>query len=166
MVAFIEAFLTIILNYNKLQHLTINGCLRLAAFLTGLRVSALPLWLTWFWLKSQSLLQLLSSTAEHSAQINSTTEMSSLTNNECPVGLATLFYCLRFETYIFVSSYDSQVNGGVIRPRLHSQTHCQSQGQSQSYFTTDGLPPISSSWCRAPWDSRPELFFSIEHLRS
>jgi hypothetical protein len=24
---------------------------------------------------------------------------------------------------------------------------------------TGGLPPISSSWCRAPSDSRPELFF-------
>jgi hypothetical protein len=26
--------------------------------------------------------------------------------------------------------------------------------QSQSYFTTGGLPPISSSWRQAPWDSR------------
>jgi hypothetical protein len=31
--------------------------------------------------------------------------------------------------------------------------------QSQSYFTTGGLPPISSSRRRAPWDSRPEPFF-------
>jgi hypothetical protein len=31
--------------------------------------------------------------------------------------------------------------------------------QSQSYFTTGGLPPISSSWRQAPWDSRPEIFF-------
>jgi hypothetical protein len=30
--------------------------------------------------------------------------------------------------------------------------------QSQSYFTTGGLPPINSSWHRAPWDSRPEFF--------
>jgi hypothetical protein len=37
--------------------------------------------------------------------------------------------------------------------------------QSQSYFTTGGLPPISSSWRRAPWNSRPDFFFSIEHLR-
>jgi hypothetical protein len=31
-------------NYNQLWQLTVNGCLRLAPFLTGLRVSSLPLW--------------------------------------------------------------------------------------------------------------------------
>jgi hypothetical protein len=30
-----------------------------------------------------------------------------------------------------------------------------SQSQSQNYFTIGGLLPISSSWRRAPWDSRP-----------
>jgi hypothetical protein len=38
--------------------------------------------------------------------------------------------------------------------------------QSQSYFTTVSLPPISSSWPTAPWDSRPDFLFSIEHLHS
>jgi hypothetical protein len=33
--------------------------------------------------------------------------------------LATIFYCLRFETSLFVASYDSQGYGGGIRPRLH-----------------------------------------------
>jgi hypothetical protein len=28
----------------------------------------------------------------------------------------------------------------------------------QSHFTTGGLPPISSSWCQAPWESRSEFF--------
>jgi hypothetical protein len=37
-----------------------------------------------------------------------------------PLGLATMFYCLRFETSLFVISYDSQVYGGGIRPRLHT----------------------------------------------
>jgi hypothetical protein len=32
------------------------------------------------------------------------------------------------------------------------------QSQRQSYFTTGGLPPISSSWRQAPWDSRPVTF--------
>jgi hypothetical protein len=32
--------------------------------------------------------------------------------------LATIFYCLRFETSLFVASYDSQGYGGGIRPRL------------------------------------------------
>jgi hypothetical protein len=36
-----------------------------------------------------------------------------------------------------------------------------SQGQSQSYFTTGGLPPISSSWVQTTWDPRPEFFFSM-----
>jgi hypothetical protein len=35
-----------------------------------------------------------------------------------PLGLATIFYFLRFETSLFVSSYDSQGHGGGIRPRL------------------------------------------------
>jgi hypothetical protein len=32
---------------------------------------------------------------------------------------------------------------------------------SQSYFTTGGLPPISSSWRQVPWDSRPEIIFQL-----
>jgi hypothetical protein len=34
------------------------------------------------------------------------------------------------------------------------------QSQSNSYFTTGSLPPISSSWHQAPWDSRPETSFN------
>jgi hypothetical protein len=37
-----------------------------------------------------------------------------------PVRLATIFYSLRFETSLFVASYDSQGYGGGIRPRLHT----------------------------------------------
>jgi hypothetical protein len=36
------------------------------------------------------------------------------------LGLATIFYCLRFETSLFVAFYDSQGYGGGIRPRLHT----------------------------------------------
>jgi hypothetical protein len=32
-----------------------------------------------------------------------------------PVGLVAIFYCLRFETSLFVASYDSQGHGGGIR---------------------------------------------------
>jgi hypothetical protein len=39
-----------------------------------------------------------------------------------PAGLATIFYCLRFETFLFVASYDSQGHDGIIRPRLHRGT--------------------------------------------
>jgi hypothetical protein len=38
-------------------------------------------------------------------------------------------------------------------PNLYS-----SESES-SYFTTCGLPSISSSWRQAPWDSRPQIFF-------
>jgi hypothetical protein len=37
-----------------------------------------------------------------------------------PLGLATIFYCLRFETSLFVASYDSQGYSGGIQPRLHT----------------------------------------------
>jgi hypothetical protein len=37
-----------------------------------------------------------------------------------PVGFLTIFYCLRFETSLFVASYDSQGYGAGIRPRLHT----------------------------------------------
>jgi hypothetical protein len=32
--------------------------------------------------------------------------------------------------------------------------------QSQSHFTTGGLPPISSSWRQAPRDPGPDIFFN------
>jgi hypothetical protein len=35
------------------------------------------------------------------------------------VVLATVFYCLRVKTSLFVASYDSQGYGGGIRPHLH-----------------------------------------------
>jgi hypothetical protein len=34
------------------------------------------------------------------------------------LGLATIFYCLQFETSLFVASYDSQGHDESIRPRL------------------------------------------------
>jgi hypothetical protein len=35
------------------------------------------------------------------------------------------------------------------------------QSQSRSYFTTDGLPPISSSSQHAPWDPPQRFFFHL-----
>jgi hypothetical protein len=37
-----------------------------------------------------------------------------------PLGLATIFYCLIFETSLFVASYDSQDHGRGMRPHLHT----------------------------------------------
>jgi hypothetical protein len=38
------------------------------------------------------------------------------------LGLETIFYCLTFETSLFVASYDSQGHGGGIRPSLHTRS--------------------------------------------
>jgi hypothetical protein len=54
-----------------------------------------------------------------------------------PVGFATIFYCLIFETSLSVAFYDSQGYSGGIRHRLRTgYSLCQSQ--SQSDVTTDG----------------------------
>jgi hypothetical protein len=45
---------------------------------------------------------------------------SAVFSDPSPLGLATVFYCLRFETSLFVTSYYSQGHGGGIRPRLHT----------------------------------------------
>jgi hypothetical protein len=41
-----------------------------------------------------------------------------------PLWRATIFYSLRFETSLFVASYDSQGHGGGIRPHLHTGGSC------------------------------------------
>jgi hypothetical protein len=56
----------------------------------------------------------------------------------CPVALVTIFDCPRFETSLFVASYDSQDHGGGIWPRLHT-----------------GMPPSESSLTLRPTASRP-----------
>jgi hypothetical protein len=50
-----------------------------------------------------------------------------------PMGLVNIIYCLRFETSLFVASYDSQGYGGRIRPRLHTGYH---------WITTTTCPPF------------------------
>jgi hypothetical protein len=47
---------------------------------------------------------------------------------------------------------------------VHStELHSVRVSQSQSYFATGDLPPISSSWSQVPWNPR-SIFFSTEHL--
>jgi hypothetical protein len=74
-----------------------------------------------------------------------------------------IFYCLRFETSLFVASYDSQGHGGGTRPRLHTglKNESQSQSQSQSFITTDGQP-ANLSWNKAPiWGLRPDHCYCL-----
>jgi hypothetical protein len=72
-----------------------------------------------------------------------------------------IFYCLRFETSLFVASYDWQGHGGGIRPRLHTGEGLtiESESESESYVTTDD-EPASLSWNKAPiWGLRPDLYY-------
>jgi hypothetical protein len=67
----------------------------------------------------------------------------------CLVGThdnAVSLYCFRAERLL------SSLAGDFL-------TTVRSQTQSQSYFTTGGLPPINSSRCHAPWKSRSDYFF-------
>jgi hypothetical protein len=49
--------LALVYNFNQLRELIINDGLRVTPFLTGLRVSSIPRWLTWFWFRNRSLLE-------------------------------------------------------------------------------------------------------------
>jgi hypothetical protein len=74
--------------------------------------------------------------------------------------LGTRYHILlsQIQDFPFISSYDSQGYGWGIRLRLHKGWF--STQRVQTYFTTGGLPPISSSWREAPWDPLPEFLFS------
>jgi hypothetical protein len=56
-----------------------------------------------------------------------------------PLGLATIFYCLRFETSLLVASYDSQGHGGGIRLRLHTGDNWTELGLSRDSLRTDHI---------------------------
>jgi hypothetical protein len=72
------------------------------------------------------------------------------------VELTALFKYLIIKKYIFIFSNRNLKTSSLVTLIF--------QCQSQSYFTTGGLPPISSPWQQAPSDSRP-AFFLIEQLR-
>jgi hypothetical protein len=55
------------------------------------------------------------------------------------MGLVTIIYCLRFETSIFVASYDSQGYGGGIGPRLHTRFRSSLLAQTLCNLGTDGI---------------------------
>jgi hypothetical protein len=65
------------------------------------------------------------------------------------LGLATLIYCLRFESSLFVASYDSQGYGGGIRPRLLT-----------------GVDWLQLGWCRyiTPWPGPRRPFPTVPVL--
>jgi hypothetical protein len=68
-----------------------------------------------------------------------------------PPGTGWPSYTPRALGSLFVASYNSRGYGGGIRAHLHTAIcYHSTRSQSQSYFTTGGLPPISSSWRQAP----------------
>jgi hypothetical protein len=75
-----------------------------------------------------------------------------------PLGLEIVFYCLQFETSLFVASYDSEGHGEGIRPRLHT-----SKSKSKSHCD---WRPVSKSWCRAPFGAYDQIFSTVWQLRS
>jgi hypothetical protein len=85
------------------------------------------------------------------------------------LGLATIFYCLRFETSHFVASYESQGHGGGIRPRLHTgnpppnwqQSRAEAYCRQPASTVTPGIEP---RWDPLPYIcsmSRLLFFFSF-----
>jgi hypothetical protein len=60
-----------------------------------------------------------------------------------PLGLATIFYCLRFETSLFVASYDSHGHGGGIRRRLHMGYCPPNLAAGPRYITTTRTAQIT-----------------------
>jgi hypothetical protein len=81
-----------------------------------------------------------------------------------PLGLATVFYCLRFETSIFVTSYDSQGHGGGIRPRLHT-------GGTVTVYLSLSLmlrPTVTQPVClgiKHPSGAYDQIFITVRQLR-
>jgi hypothetical protein len=75
------------------------------------------------------------------------------------LGLATILYCLLFETSLFFASYDSQGHGGGIRLRLSlsSSELSLSLSLSLSHIATDGQS-VCLSWYRAPTLTRVVLY--------
>jgi hypothetical protein len=69
----------------------------------------------------------------------------------CDLNYSTL---RKLDTWTIVS-----LTAEKFKPLVFPMNGWKFQSQSQSYFTTGGLPPISSSWPQAPWGSRPEIFF-------
>jgi hypothetical protein len=69
----------------------------------------------------------------------------------------TIFYCLRFETSLFVASYDSQGHGGGIGPRLHA-------GQKQKQKLTTGNQPALSHPASALAGTHGHIFVQCRDL--
>jgi hypothetical protein len=79
--------------------------------------------------------------------------------------LATIFYCLSFETSLFVASYDSQGHGGGIRPEAEAEVEVEEEAEAEAYWRQPAgtlKPGIGPRWDPWPYNctmSRPLFFF-------
>jgi hypothetical protein len=87
-----------------------------------------------------------------------------------PMGLETIFYCLRFKTSLFIASYDSQGYNGGIRPHLlvpcmHVLYHASGSPSSAVRFLThreDLYDMTDSSWVSIQFQSQVFRFYSTD----
>jgi hypothetical protein len=61
------------------------------------------------------------------------------------IGLVAIFYCLRFETSLFFTSYDSKGHGGGIRPRLHTGVCILVRSLDLSWLYTTGYETLRAT---------------------
>jgi hypothetical protein len=83
-----------------------------------------------------------------------------------PIGVVAIFYCLRFETSLFVASYNLQGHGGGIRLRLHTGYNSLSNlSLSPSLILR---PPVSRPVClgiKHPFGAYDQILITVRQLR-
>jgi hypothetical protein len=78
-----------------------------------------------------------------------------------PMGLTTIFYCLRFETSLFVASYDSQGYIGGTRPCLHTGIKSQLQYIFQVKVKSSHIVTDCQSVSQSVWGSGPDIYYCL-----
>jgi hypothetical protein len=63
-----------------------------------------------------------------------------------------------WEGLVFEGTQCNFPRAGSASLPIHSVCDISTKSESQSYFTTGGLTPVSSSWRQAPWDPWPVFF--------
>jgi hypothetical protein len=149
--------LALLYNYNQLRQPTINGCPRLAPFLTGPLVSSLPLWRR----------------ANHWSHV----DWLELLNDVCLTNLYEDSHGIQSESYIMTDGQSASLSWNKApiwgpRPDIHySQTVAglfmwgalSDERTGLSFTTVAGLRQYSHSWVRVQWDSWP--YFTVSDSR-